>query len=213
MKKNRKLIGLCCTNKRITQYLQQIIRTIGKQSLISFILLLAVSGAGCASIVKSKGRKISFESTPPGATVRMKGAVVGKTPCTAMVKGAPLIMFELQGYSPDPTSIHGWYKMEPWVFGNLIFLFGAPVGVIVDSLNERITRVNSTCHMNFIKAGERGPSVFTDSNNPFSASFTSQPVIVNKGADRLKALKELKDQGIVSDAEYEVKKAELLKDL
>ncbi len=143
----------------------------------------------------------------------MKGTVVGKTPCTAMVKGAPLISFELQGYAPDATSIHGWYKMEPWVFGNLIFLFGAPVGVIVDSLNERMTRLNSTCHMTFIKAGERGPSVFTDLNNPFSATFTTQSGVANKEADRLKALKELKDQGIVSDAEYEVKKAELLKDL
>lgn len=220
MRHSKNSDNLISTPEAVFKRTGEVSRTIGKWSLIAGALLSAFFSTGCASIVKSEGRQIAFESDPPGATVRMKGSVIGKTPCTATVKGAPIVTFELEGYRLDGTSLTGKYKVEPWIFGNIIFgPLGAPIGIIVDSLNGRMTRLESPYHVTLIK--NTSSSVFTYSDNPLalpstpptSGTSAPSPAVANGAADRLKSLKELKDKGVLSESEYEIKKAELIKEL
>jgi hypothetical protein len=221
MKRSKNHDNPISTPEAVLKRTGEVSRTIGKWSLIAVALLSTFFSTGCASIVKNKGRLVSFESNPPGATVRMKGSVIGKTPCTAMIKGAPVVTFELEGYRIDGTSLTDKFKIEPWIFGNIIFgPLGAPIGIIVDTLNGRMMRLESPYHVTFIK--DNSPfSAFSYSGNPLalpstpppSGASAPSPAVANGAADRLKSLKDLKEKGVLSDSEYEIKKAELIKEL
>lgn len=198
---------------------------VGKWSVLAIVLFSIVSTSGCASIVKGKGRPISFESDPPGATVRIEGKVIGQTPFTETVKGAPIIEFQLAGYQPRfvNPSLEGMWRIEPWYFGNFALLpigiIGCPIGLCVDAYSDHMVVLKSPFRTSLYPSSTSAPSQPSGLYNTPTLSPTTPvvslppPSAVNSAADRLKALKELKNQGVLSDTEYETKKAELIKEL
>jgi hypothetical protein len=178
------------------------------------IVAVAITSAGCATIVTGGKRQVTFESDPPGATVRAEGAVLGKTPFTATVKGAPVVEFCKDGYQTRfvNPSLEGYWRMEPWFFGNILTL---GIGGIVDMYYDTAIVLRSPFRVSLYPIGASEP---TSPSTFHTASTQSQVLLqppVNNGAipDRLKHLKALKEQGLITEAEYEKKRAELIKDL
>ncbi len=76
------------------------------------VLILAIPFYGCTTDSEADQRgeivKIVIASNPPGATILMKGAPIGKTPMQLSVRQATSVNLELQGYKKqqllvDPT--------------------------------------------------------------------------------------------------------------
>ena len=113
--------------------------------------LCAVIGAGllvclpgCASIVSGRHADVSFYSNVPGAQVtihdkRGKQVAVTQTPSTIALKRKDRIIFPAKytatitapGYEAAQVPINS--KVNPWVFGNVLFLQGGLVGLAVDN--------------------------------------------------------------------------------
>lgn len=96
---------------------------------VSACLLLAVPllFSGCATIASGTNQNVSFESEPEGATVRVNGEVVGKTPVSSRLdkKNDQSVSFEMAGYRTVTKNLAT--KTDPWFFGNIIIggLFGS----------------------------------------------------------------------------------------
>ncbi|HEX6929947.1 MAG TPA: PEGA domain-containing protein [Gammaproteobacteria bacterium] len=86
---------------------------------------------GCASIVSGTTQPISFNSTPPGATILINGADMGKTPTTLHLKRNEnyAVSIQLEGYMPETVNITR--SMNGWIFGNIIF--GGLIGIVIDA--------------------------------------------------------------------------------
>ena len=102
--------------------------------------MLALTTAGCASIVHSGYRPVTIDSNPQGASVTItdrKGRVITTetTPFTARLdprggyfKGQRYAAeFQLTGYATTLAPIYP--KLSPWYFGNIVF--GGLIGIVV----------------------------------------------------------------------------------
>lgn len=92
---------------------------------------LAVSLAGCATVVHGTNQKETFKSLPSAAHIRVDGVSYGKTP--AIVKltrsDSHVVTLSLPGYKT--AHIRLTKKMSGWFWGNL--LLGGVIGFIVDA--------------------------------------------------------------------------------
>ncbi len=137
------------------------------------LLGVAVLASGCASIVHSGPRSLTFNTDPAGARVTISrndtGEVVhtGTTPLTVSLnpklkffRGQNYaVRFELAGYRTDEVQVRS--ELSGWYFGNLIF--GGLIGMlIVDPATgamwnltpDQITRPLSAEQATLLKSGE-----------------------------------------------------------
>jgi hypothetical protein len=112
------------------------------QAAIGVGLLLATSG--CASIISGRHADVTFYSNVPGAHVVVhdkhgREVASALTPSTIALKRKDRIIFparytatiEAPGYQTVQVPIGS--KVNPWVFGNAIFLYGGLVGLAIDN--------------------------------------------------------------------------------
>ncbi len=120
--------------------------------------------ASCASLVAPGPDLVPVKSQPPGATVKVDGADVGKTPCLAVVqRRAPgVITFELEGY--ETLVLQRERVFNGWFAGNLFF--GGLIGCFIDIAASN-NRKHSTKELEviFAKKGE-GPSFLGPRKEP-----------------------------------------------
>lgn len=92
-----------------------------KRALLS-IVLLAVGAftQGCATIVTKGVTKLSFDSSPSGATVTIDGREVGRTPLAVNVskKATGTVRFSKEGYKPAITQLDKGFNV--FFLGNFI---------------------------------------------------------------------------------------------
>jgi hypothetical protein len=98
---------------------------------LAVIAALALSTAGCASIVSGSMQEMGFRSSPEGAMVTVNGRVIGKTPISVRLKKSEnqAVTFEKDGFKtltvPMSTRLDGWF------WGNIAF--GGLIGSTTDS--------------------------------------------------------------------------------
>lgn len=197
----------------------------GRFMLSLGIVIVALMSSGCATIVKGTKHEVRFESDPPGATVRTEGNVLGQTPFTTSIKGNySVIEFQLAGYqtrfvNPD---LEGMWRVEPLFYGNFLWILtgpgviiGAPIGFMVDYMNGYPCVLRSPFRVTLYPIGSAAPANPAGLSTPSPSSYPSQATnpSTHSVADRLKSLKDLKDQGVINDSEYETKRAELMREL
>lgn len=101
-------------------------------SLMIIFILVAVLNSGCATMMKDDTEELTVETQPAGALVKM-GEYTCHSPChleVARQKHYDLTI-EKPGFQPQKEHVTGW-SWDPWLWGNLVFLFGLPIGVAVD---------------------------------------------------------------------------------
>jgi hypothetical protein len=94
------------------------------------VLLAAAFGSGCASLVSTSYQKITINSTPPGAKVKVDDQVV-TTPAIVRLerKEKHTVFITKEGY--QDADIRIGQDLNSWVFGNI--LCGGPIGVFIDA--------------------------------------------------------------------------------
>lgn len=94
---------------------------------LSAVLIVAALSTGCATIASGTNQNVSFESEPEGATVRVDGEVIGKTPVSSRLdkESDQSVSFEMPGYRTVTKDLST--KTDPWFFGNILIggLFGS----------------------------------------------------------------------------------------
>lgn len=96
------------------------------------ILSLANYVSGCSTIISSKFQSVTFQSTPPGATVNINGLPIGLTPFTTLIekKNAQTLTINKVGYKTYTTSMET--SIDPWFWGNIIFGVAGIYGFTTD---------------------------------------------------------------------------------
>ncbi len=115
-------------------------------SLLIAVLILALSGSGCASIVHGSSQEVSIVSEPSGAEVWIDGEKVGKTPVTPNLKRkrAHQVVIRKKGYQEEHRILHR--VLSGAVAGNI--LAGGLIGWGVDAVTGAQWRlVPETLHV------------------------------------------------------------------
>jgi hypothetical protein len=89
--------------------------------------------AGCGTLVHGTTQQVSFESNPPGATVRLTDGTHLTTPQIAQLRRAQdhTVTIEKQGYEPERIAINRDFNWGASIFGNILWI---TPGIIVDVL-------------------------------------------------------------------------------
>jgi hypothetical protein len=103
---------------------------------IGFVVLsttLTVA-SGCATILRGTGQGIGIASQPTGAEVIVDNRAYGMTPVSAKLnrKDTHHVIVRMEGYEPYEIKITR--QTSGWVFGNILFGLGAPVGIVIDAI-------------------------------------------------------------------------------
>jgi len=116
---------------------------------IGILCLLGLIGlTGCASIVHGGPDSVKFTSDPTGATVTIDGVSVGQTPVIAQVaRKSKSVTYTLSDY--DQASAPLDRKLNPWIFGNIVF--GGIIGLVVDMATNNHMEANGEMHINLHK--------------------------------------------------------------
>jgi len=101
-----------------------------KKLIIISILTLSLFFMSCATIVTGTSQNVSIQSEPGGATIKINGFDMGKTPTVLKLssKKEHPISIELEGYETYNTVITN--NVSGWLIGNL--LLGGIPGLIID---------------------------------------------------------------------------------
>jgi hypothetical protein len=106
------------------------------------LAFIAILFTGCSSIVDGGPRTVNIRSDPPGAKVTIydrRGREVSEntTPATVLLNRGGFfrtdsyrLNFDMAGYQSCEMSIKP--KINPWYWGNFLFLPFSPIGFLVD---------------------------------------------------------------------------------
>jgi len=161
---------------------------------------------GCASIVSGPNEKIIFDSSPSAARVDANGIQIGLTPFSRELSRSDeySVVFSKNGYKEKTAIIEN--SLNPWCFGNL--LFGGIIGAIIDAATGSINQLNPD-HL-YVTLDPipqlpqpNEPDVEGESDVDHDAKLMGQ----------LSNIKKLRDQGVLSEDEYQFKREKLVDQL
>lgn len=161
------------------------------------ILLLCLSGYGCASIIHGTTQDIPCTSTPPGATVKSTDGFKCVTPCNVTLKRKQdhTLTFEKDGYESYSATLRS--VLSGAVAGNIIA--GGLIGWGVDAATGAQNRlVPETVDVTL-------KEIITTDLKP--ASYSPSSVV-----EKLKQLQTLKESGAITEEEFVQMKEGLLKE-
>ena len=163
---------------------------------------------GCATIVSGRSQTISLETNPAGARceVEREGRVIGtveKTPGAVTIdktRQAISVACKKEGYG-DSTG-RGESGVQGSVFGNI--LLGGLIGWGVDAATGAQNQYPSVITVNLAAA---------DGSPPSTAAVTPAVVPKTDTQKRLETLARLKKDGVLTEHEYNKKRAEIVSSL
>lgn len=96
----------------------------------AILLMLALSG--CGAILHGGKQEVTFDSKPPGATVKLDNEVQFPTPHTIALSRSSnhRATFTKDGYDPQQVVIQHAFLVGPSIIGNILPLF--PIGLAID---------------------------------------------------------------------------------
>lgn len=137
--------------------LRTLVQTARAQKMKAGILSLAFMATlltGCASIVDGGPRTINIRSNPAGAKViiydrRGRVVLVNTTPATVLLNRGGFFRpdwyrldIEMPGFRSCVTAIRP--RINPWYFGNFVFLPLSPIGFLVDPATGAMWTIRPT---------------------------------------------------------------------
>jgi hypothetical protein len=103
----------------------------GVRCLLFVTLGLSLGTSGCALIVNGTMDSVFVESRPPGATVRVDGQAVARTPAKILLaRGYPgRVTVEMEGYLPEELVFPRHFDAG-WILFDLLLTLG--IGLPID---------------------------------------------------------------------------------
>ena len=111
---------------------------------------------GCGTLIHGTTQQVSFESNPPGATVRLTDGTHLTTPQIAQLRRAQdhTVTIEKEGYESERIAINRDFNWGASIFGNILWI---TPGIIVDVLAGGAWTLNPE-HINVNLAVEKPKS-------------------------------------------------------
>lgn len=111
---------------------------------------------GCGTIIHGSKQQVSFDSNPPGATVRLSDGTHLTTPHLAQLRRAQdhTVTISKEGYAPERITINRDFNWGATTFGNILWI---TPGVIVDVLAGGAWTLDPE-HINVNLVAEKTPS-------------------------------------------------------
>jgi len=178
--------------------------------MVISVLTLAAFVAGCCSIIHGTSQEVGLSSNPTNAQIFVNGVQKGTTPVTLDLErdGSHIIRLELDGYKPYEISLTK--NTSGWVWGNI--LFGGLIGLAIDAIDGAIYNIQpDNIQANLLPDDGIAIKLEMTKGVPEGAEKIGQ--MEKSVSERLKELKELKDEGILTDEEYETKRKALVNQL
>lgn len=195
-----------------------------RNPLSAAVLAGIVALSGCASIVSDSKYPVSIQSDTPDTTVIIKNrrgqqVHTGVAPLQVTLhagngffsKAKYSIDFEKEGYvssrQPFDATLDGWY------FGNIIF--GGLIGILfVDPATGAMWKLPESTTGNLVMTPEYQAQLQAEAEAAIAREQAQlQQPAERTAAERLLEIKALHEQGALTDAEYEEKKAALLQEI
>lgn len=136
---------------------------------ILFLFLLT----SCATIMSGSERAVPIDSVPPGATVSYRGANVGTTPCTVVMRGSSShVTLVMSGFHDQVVDVGRTFN--GWFLGNIVF--GGLIGMFIDLVSGASSPVQSDpCWVELTPGGDAAPGVWTRSSGREEQITVSSP--------------------------------------
>jgi len=175
----------------------------------------------CASIVSNKNSPITVDSSPSGAKVEITDSsghsrFVGETPATTTLpngdgyftKARYTVKVSKDGYEPAVTNLVA--DMNGWYWGN--FLVGGLIGfLIVDPITGAMFEFEDPqVHTNLAVTQEPRTALMSIPPGMPSKEANGDDTIVESVESKIDLLKKLRDEGILTEKEYQQKKKEIV---
>lgn len=191
-----------------------------KTNFAPLIFCLALTLPGCASIVSQSQYPVTISSTPPGATVVVRDSKSremhkAQTPTTLTLpasagyfsKARYTLEFSKEGHANAQTPLQA--MIDPWYLGNIIF--GGLIGMVfIDPLTGAMWELEESASATLSPlAGNTAAPAPAGETPAATMGLPEKPSVV----DQLRTLKALRDEGVISAEEYELKRAPLLDSL
>lgn len=207
-------------NRKVKMNVSSMVNLMTRATVSSGIVILA----GCASIVSQSRYPVIIDSNQSGATVLIKdkhGRDVhkGVTPTTVTLPASAgyfspekyTFQFEKEGYSPTSATISA--GLDGWYFGNL--LFGGLIGfLIVDPASGAMWELDQTVQGTLSIDPQYKMTTVSNTNAIIQSQLALPPSSEHAAVvEKLKKIKDLKEEGILTSEEYDTKRKELVEKL
>lgn len=138
-------------------------------------MLIGYELTGCATLVKGTTQPVTFNSNPEGASVKVNGVEVGKTPVTVVLKkqGWKNVVISKEGYASATLPLTN--SMDPWFLGNI--LLGGFIGSSTDIVSGAGFEMYSPDSYVVTLSAESASAI--DRNVSFSDSQKAKNFIIN----------------------------------
>lgn len=194
-----------------------------------FIFFASIFMSGCASIMSSSQYSVNVESSVPDATVVVKdkhGNEVKRANTPTIITlssggswspASYMFEFSKEGYSTITESMTS--DVNSWYYGNII-LGGLIGSLIVDPMTGAMWKLKDRVYGNLYKndsykENEHVPKKYHEA--PVSSGttiksndYTTTNSNIDSIAEQLKELKSLKESGVLTPQEYDIKRKELV---
>lgn len=117
-----------------------------RTGLMAIVLVLCTLQTGCATLLNDDHQMVAFSSEPDGATIKVDGVAMGKTPSVVPVPrkgGDKIVSFELSDHKTLMVELDN--KIAAAGFGNIIF--GGFIGAGVDAITGRAGSYQKSLHV------------------------------------------------------------------
>lgn len=167
--------------------------------VLSFSAFLMVFTTSCATIFTGVNQKVYIDSNPPGATIIVDGENKGTTPQVVTLR-RELSAFEYN--YKEIKLIKEGYKENYRLYANFnpvcaLNIFNVGIFAIVDAATGSICRYKKST---VFELGKNSPTEQTEEN-----------IDVDEAVEKLKKLKYLYEEGVITEEEYKKEKEKLLK--
>lgn len=195
---------------------------------VSFLAVLLATG--CASITGSKNQPVSIQAVHTGKSLEGadctltndKGTWFAKTPGSVVVQKSGqdmVIRCEKDGVPAGSTTVASSANAGAWgniLFGGIIgYAVDAGTGAAFDYPSSLSVQMGQVIKLDPPKAGADGQIQQAQASNTTTAGGltfdNSSSTTTSPSAQKLRELKTLKDEGIITQKEYDAKKAALIK--
>lgn len=148
-----------------------------------------------------------MNSVPSGAKVFHNGIPAGTTPAVLELKrnAHHIIRVEKEGFSPYEESLTR--STSGWVWGNIFF--GGLIGLAVDAMDGAIYNVEPQ-RIQATLLPVPGTTGSVPSKEHQETSLKPESSDLSDPAARLRMLKQLHEEGVLSDEEYNTKRQDAL---
>ncbi len=182
-----------------------------KKLITPILTMIFILFNSCATVFTGTTQNILIESNPSGANVTINNQNYGSTPARVTIKknlddvmdGGRPVKLELDGYKTETFTLHN--SFNPVAILNLIFLYAWAI----DAATGAMMSFDDSYSFGLIKEASKSEDKL---NEIKSSDDKNKKDADSDKYEKLRDLKKLLDDGVISESDYEKEKAKILND-